>query len=84
MIEIAVQYLIPAVSLAIAAWDRKRTALWLSIGAFYGCLGLVIGTAERGSLLHLSLVMTSPLVYSVAFISLIIAIEDHWHTPRHS
>ena len=78
MIEIAVQYLIPAASLLLAGWDRQRTVLWLLIGGFYGCLGLVIGGSEPGSLVYLALVMTAPLVYSIALICLILACEDRW------
>ena len=78
MIEVLVQYLIPAFSLLLAGWDRQRTALWLGIGGFYGCLGLVLSYGEAGSLPYLTLVMLSPLVYSLALIGLILACEERW------
>lgn len=78
MIAVVVQYLIPAVSLLLAGWDRQRTALWLGIGGFYGFLGLVLTNVEPGSLPYLALVMLAPLVYSIALIALILACEERW------
>ena len=78
MIEVAVQYLIPAAGLLMAGWDRHRAALWLGIGGFYGCLGLVLSSVESGSIPHLALIMLAPLVYSLALIGLILACEERW------
>ena len=81
MVEIVVQYLIPALSLLLMSRDRKRGVLWLFIGVYYGLLGLVLHEADQSSLAYLSLLMLSPLVNSLALVGLVSAVESNLMKP---
>jgi hypothetical protein len=78
MIEVVMQYLIPAASLILACWDQHRGALWLFIGAYFGVIGFLFNRADPSSLMYIGLIMLAPLVYSLAIICLVLACGEKW------
>ena len=82
MVEIVMQYVIPAASLALAGWDRKRGGLWLFVGAYYGSLALIFGRVDPSSLTYLSFLMLAPLVNSLVLIGLVLVVEKKIMNPQ--
>ena len=75
MIEIAIQFLIPAAAALLAGCDHRNRVLWLFVGTYYALLGLILGLEDSSSIIFLSWIMLSPLVNSFVCIGLVQAFD---------
>ncbi|NLF25807.1 MAG: hypothetical protein GX589_09165 [Deltaproteobacteria bacterium] len=77
VIEIVIQFLIPAAAIVLAGCNHRNRVLWLFVGTYYALLGLVLSLGDSSSILFLSWLMLSPLVNSFICIGVVQAFDSN-------